>query len=223
MDESRGRGYPGDLEPRRYAGAMDDLNGTAADAPRSVCWAATWNPHHPHTGLEHVLVTAGTADSVLLAIDDDGTPFRLAYRLEWDVQRRLRRADLDARRGSQARVLSLRIDDAGHWTGADGARLAHLDGCLDIDIWPTPLTNSFPLWRSPLRIGERREFRMAWVCAPDLTVDVRRQAYTKLDERLYRFESLDGTGFEASLPVDEDGFVLDYPGLFRRVLLPGTA
>ena len=34
---------------------------------------------------------------------------------------------------------------------------------------------------------------------------------------LYRFESLDG-GFTADLPVDPDGLVLDYPGLFKRAL-----
>ena len=33
---------------------------------------------------------------------------------------------------------------------------------------------------------------------------------------LYRFESLE-SGFTAELPVDEDGFVLDYPGLFKRL------
>jgi hypothetical protein len=29
--------------------------------------------------------------------------------------------------------------------------------------------------------------------------------------------ALDGDGFRAELPVDEDGIVLDYPGMFRRV------
>ena len=33
----------------------------------------------------------------------------------------------------------------------------------------------------------------------------------------YLFENLDGSGFRADLPVDEDGIVLDYPDLFRRV------
>jgi len=32
----------------------------------------------------------------------------------------------------------------------------------------------------------------------------------------YRFVSLDG-GFSAELPVDQDGLIMDYPGLFRRV------
>ncbi|HET8576634.1 MAG TPA: putative glycolipid-binding domain-containing protein [Methylomirabilota bacterium] len=43
------------------------------------------------------------------------------------------------------------------------------------------------------------------------------QAYTRLADRLYLFENLDGSGFQANLPVDEDCVVLDYPDLFRRV------
>jgi len=46
------------------------------------------------------------------------------------------------------------------------------------------------------------------------------QHYTRLETGdggvTYRFVSLDG-GFSANLPVDLDGLVLDYPGLFRRV------
>jgi hypothetical protein len=44
-----------------------------------------------------------------------------------------------------------------------------------------------------------------------------RRRNTRLAERLYLFENLDGSGFRAELPVDEDGIALDYPDLFRRV------
>ena len=47
-----------------------------------------------------------------------------------------------------------------------------------------------------------------------------RQRYTCLEARpdggLYRYEGF-STGFVADLPVDADGLVLDYPGVFRRV------
>ena len=68
-----------------------------------------------------------------------------------------------------------------------------------------------------MAIGEQRQFRVAWISAPELTVHPQSQAYTRLAERLYLFESLDGSGIRAELPVDEDGIVVDYPGLFRRV------
>ena len=40
-------------------------------------------------------------------------------------------------------------------------------------------------------------------------------ASTRLADRLWRFESLD-IDFTADIAVDEDGFVMEYPGLFRR-------
>ena len=58
---------------------------------------------------------------------------------------------------------------------------------------------------------------MAWVDGTALTVRAQAQAYTRLDDRLYRFESLNGSGFTADLTVDEDGIVIDYPRLFRRI------
>jgi hypothetical protein len=186
-------------------------------APHSVCWTPTWSRNG--LGFEHVLLAENTADSSLLAFDDDGEPFRLRYRLRWSDSGLLQQAELETLKGTQARSLSLNADGHGRWRNALSHHLSSLDGCLDIDIWPTPLTNSFPIWRSHLKIGQRQEFRMAWVSAPDLTVVAKQQAYTRLEERLYLFESLDGTGFKATLPVDGDGFVVDYPELFSRVHL----
>lgn len=40
----------------------------------------------------------------------------------------------------------------------------------------------------------------------------------RLSPTAFRYAAnLDGSGFTAELPVDEDGIVLDYPDLFRRV------
>jgi hypothetical protein len=58
------------------------------------------------------------------------------------------------------------------------------------------------------------------VSAPDLTARRASQRYTQLGAGakdhavLYRYES---GSFMADLTVDSDGFVSDYPGLWRRV------
>jgi len=186
-------------------------------ANRTICWTPTWNKEREGVGLEHLLLTGCAADSVVLAFDGERGPFRLAYRLTWDESWRLRDAALAVATEHSTRSLSIQTDGQGHWRHGDGRAIDELDGCLDIDIWPTPFTNSFPIRREPMAVGERRQFRMAWVSAPDLTIHPQPQAYTRLAERLYLFENLDGSGFRAELPVDEDGIVLDYPDLFRRV------
>jgi uncharacterized protein len=184
---------------------------------RTICWTPAWNKDRPGVGLEHLLLSDGRADSVVLAFDEERGPFRLTYRLDWDEAWQLRDAELTVATAEATRSLGLQSDGRGRWRHGDGRPIAELDGCLDIDIWPTPFTNSFPIRRTPLAVAERREFRMAWVFAPDLTVTPQPQAYTRLAERRYLFENLDGSGFRAELPVDEDGIVQDYPDFFRRV------
>jgi hypothetical protein len=185
---------------------------------RTICWAPTWNKDREGVGLEHLLLDERVADSVVLAFDEERGPFRLTYRLTWDESWRLSEADLVVATERSTTSLNLRTAGRGRWRDGDGRAIDELDGCVDIDIWPTPFTNSFPVRREPMVVGERRQFRMAWVFAPDLTVRPQPQAYTRLADRLYLFESFDGSGFSAELPVDEDGIVLDYPGLFRRVV-----
>jgi hypothetical protein len=180
-----------------------------------------WNKGREGVGLEHLLLDECVADSVVLAFDEERGPFRLTYRLTWDKSWQLGEADLVVTTERSTTSLNLRTDGQGRWRDGGGRAIDVLDGCVDIDIWPTPFTNSFPVRREPMVVGERRQFRMAWVSAPDLTVRPQPQAYTRLADRLYLFESLDGSGFSAELPVDEDGIVLDYPGLFRRVVDSG--
>lgn len=184
---------------------------------RTICWTPTWNKNREGVGLEHLLLTERAADSVVLAFDDERGPFRLTYRLRWDESWLLRDAELVLATEGSTRSLTLRTDGLGHWRDGDDQTLDALDGCRDIDIWPTPFTNSLPIRRESMAIGARRQFLMAWVLAPDLTVHAQPQAYTRLADRLYLFENLDGSDFRAELPVDEDGIVLDYPDLFRRV------
>lgn len=188
---------------------------------RTICWRSIWGQGGAGEGLEHLLLAEREANSVVLAFDERRGPFRLSYRLAWDAAWRLRDAELLVETERSARSLRLRTDGQGRWWHGDGRAIAVLDGCIDVDIWPTPFTNSFPIRREPLAVGERRPFRMVWIDATDLTVQPQPQAYTRLAERRYRYESLDGSGFSAELPVDADGIVLDYPGLFRRVHAPG--
>lgn len=184
---------------------------------RTICWVPTWNKDREGLGLEHLLLAERRADSVVLAFDEKHGPFRLTYRLAWDASWRLRDAELSVATERSTRTLSLQTDGQGHWRYGDGRPIDALDGCVDIDIWPTPFTNTFPIRRETMAVGERRQFRMAWVFAPDLTVQPQSQAYTRLADRRYLFENLDGSGFRAELQVDEDGIVLDYPNLFQRV------
>lgn len=110
-------------------------------------------------------------------------------------------------------------DGEGHWATADGRAVNYLEGCEYVDISATPFTNTLPIGRLGLAPGESADICVAYLDGADLQPWPEPQRYACLEKDdqggLYRFLSLDG-GFTADLPVDADGLVVDYPGLFRR-------
>lgn len=168
-------------------------------------------------GLEHLLLGGQTANGMIIALDEEHGPFRFNYHITWGNSWQFHKADLSVVTDCHTRTLILHTDGQGSWRNGRGNTIEELNGCTDIDIWPTPFTNSFPILREPIGIGERRQFLTAWVSGLDLTVHKQQQAYTRLADRQYLFESLEDNGFTAELLVDEDGIVIDYPNLFRRV------
>ena len=72
-----------------------------------------------------------------------------------------------------------------------------------------------PVLRHGLHLAPgEREFLMAWVSVPDLAVLPSRQTYTHLGQHRVRFVSGD---FRSDIAFDDDGFVVDYPGLATRL------
>lgn len=79
----------------------------------------------------------------------------------------------------------------------------------------TPFFNTLAIRRLGLTIGEAAEIKVAHVLVPGLSQRAAPQRYTRLADRLWRFEGLD-IDFAADIAVDVDGFAAEYPGLFRR-------
>ena len=116
------------------------------------------------------------------------------------------------------RQLRLDGDGAGRWQ-VDGAPAGHLDGCLDVDLESSSLTNAFPVHRLSLKVGEAADAPAAYVRALDLAVERLEQRYVRLEDddgrQRYHYTS-PAFGFECELVYDETGFVLDYPGIAVR-------
>ena len=153
------------------------------------------------------------AESVVMRVEDD-IRFGLRYSITGDAQWRTRRVEIALLDGG--RILVLLGDGAGRWSDGDGTRLPFLDGALDTDITCTPFTNTLAIRRLGLAIGESADIVTAHVTVPALTISADPQRYTRLGPNLYRYESRD-SDFTWQITVDDDGLVLDYPGLFRRL------
>lgn len=186
---------------------------------RKVVWEAVGHPGMEYTTFraheDHIYDVTGLIVSV-----DSSSAFPLSYFLTFNKNFRVEHVQLV----TDDRQLHLASYSEGQWCHVGdrgpGDVLSSFDGCIDIDITATPFTNTLPIRRVPWEVGQSREFKMLYVSAPELTLSVSEQRYTCLEKRetgsLFRFELVDGS-FSADLPVDADGLVLDYPGLFRRL------
>lgn len=167
-------------------------------------------------GFEHCEITATsesiTARSVVIG-DHDGHAFGARYELRLDPDWTFRTLHLERIDGAS---VTLQSDGRGRWIDGENHHLVELDGCIDIDISATPLTNTLPIRRTRLVPGEPQRFDMAWLPLDTLAPFVDGQIYTRIDDSHCRYQAADGS-FEALLELDADGFVTNYPGLFERL------
>ncbi len=180
-----------------------------------------WVPSNG-SGLEHLHLVqqaeAILADGLIIGVDDN-PPFRARYTIRCDARWRVREVRVEPLGGGTTRI-DLRADGAGYWTNASGDPIPSLDGSVDVDISATPFTNTLPIRRLGLQPGESAELTVAYIAVPAMQLQPMKQRYTCLELTSgggrYRYEG-PLMCFEAVLPVDADGLVIDYPELFARV------
>jgi hypothetical protein len=151
---------------------------------------------------------------ILQAHQDE--PFVVRYSIDVDDGWRTRAVQIEVENDGQHQI-ALVTDGAGHWS-RDGEPLAEVENCLDVDLEWSPSTNTLPIRRLGLALGETKTVAAAWVRFPSLEVQRLDQSYERLDERRYRYRS---GRFTADLAVDEDGLVLQYGVNWKAVATSG--
>ena len=169
------------------------------------------------TGLEYCTVRENrygweASGKVILTGDP---PLLAEYWIGCDKQGLTRRVYVTVTQGEESSVLVMLMGEGGLWK-INGQERPDLDGCPDVDLSVTPLTNSLPIRRLRLSEGGSSEVCAAWVSFPDLTVEPLHQRYTRLSAHRYRYESLD-SDFAAELEVDPEGLMIRYGDDWQRV------
>lgn len=102
------------------------------------------------------------------------------------------------------------------WFGINGKHLDQFDNCTDIDISLTPLTNTLPINRLHLSPGQSKTIDVIYI--DPLKNDLLRlqQRYTRFSVHNYKYENL-SSKFIANLLVDDNGFIIHYPGAWERI------
>lgn len=201
--------------------------------PRSLFWE-----RRDTTGAEHALVDARTglhARGTALAVHP--IAYTARYEIRTDPSWVTTSVEVTTEGGGWSRTLRMEAD-GGRWR-ATTAEQGDLDaaltaggharaglpgtedpdllvGAYDVDLTGSPLTNTLPIRRLGLdkaEPGVAHRVSVAWVLLPSLEVIQADQIYTAVGDGRVRFAN---ETFSADLTVDDDGFVVEYPGLAQR-------
>lgn len=172
-------------------------------------------------GFEHVRIDAGhpewTVFDSMFVRESEGHVRRGGYTLVVDKAWRTLelRIMVEQAPGSMVARHLLASGD-GIWTDADGHAIPGLDGCIDVDIQWSPLTNTLPVRRLDMRDVAETDIRVAYVALPGLDIRPMTQTYSRVDSSTIRYQS-ETRSFVRDLVVDDEGYVIAYPGLFQRM------
>jgi uncharacterized protein len=183
--------------------------------------SAAWRHRDARAGFE--VVFAGRdggghrVNGVTTAVED-GAAWVVRYDIRLDAAWRTRSARVVSGTADGVREVALEGDGAGQWL-LDGRAVAELDGCLDVDLESSALTNAFPVRRLGLEVGGREEAPAVYVRAVGLGVERLEQRYVRLEDgedgQRYGYAA-PRFAFVCELAYDAGGLVLDYPGIAVR-------
>ncbi len=108
---------------------------------------------------------------------EDGTPWAVEYAIQLDSTGATRGARINGRSAAGSCSTVLEADGAGHWL-VDGDNAPQLDGCLDVDLESSAMTNALPVRRLDLTAAAQAAAPAAYVRAVGLAVDRLEQTYS---------------------------------------------
>jgi hypothetical protein len=101
----------------------------------------------------------------------------------------------------------------------DGENAAHLEGCLDIDLEASAMTNALPVHRLGLSPGSSSAAPAAYVRIGNRGLERLDQVYARRDDQdglpAFDYEAPE-FDFQCLLLYDKAGLVLEYPGIGIR-------
>jgi uncharacterized protein len=145
---------------------------------------------------------------------EGGATWVVEYVIEADAAWATRSAQIRGRSIEGPCSAMLEADGAGHWL-VNGAPAPHLDGCLDIDLEASAMTNALPVRRMTLPPAAAAAAPAAYVRTAGLAVERLEQTYLRATGQSYDYTA-PAFDFRCRLVYDQSGLVLDYPGIAVR-------
>jgi uncharacterized protein len=196
------------------AGAREEQQG---QWPRILTWRA-----HDVPRMESVRVQlSGNRIKAYGRIVAAATPshpaFSASYDLVTDETGGTKRLSMTVTLAERERQLSIARDEENMWlvqhhTGE--SKRAAYEGALDVDVIFSPFFNALPIRRTGLyQRSDSVTMPVVYVRLPELSVDPAVISYSSAPDGI----KLHSPVAETTIRVDDNGFILDYPGLAERI------
>jgi hypothetical protein len=196
---------------------------TAAEGAGAKAWPTvlTWRSHDVSRIESARVALSGNrikAHGRIVAAQSDSHPaFSASYDLVTDDSGATKRLSLNVSLAERERQMSIARDEENMWlvTDHEGDSRAAYDGALDVDMVLSPFFNALPIRRTALhRATETVTLPVVYVYVPDLTVSAATITYTGVGGGAIELKS---PVAETTVIVDDEGFIVDYPGLAERI------
>jgi hypothetical protein len=179
----------------------------------NLIWKAT-----EYDSLENCIVTITANEVIIKSVIvgcKENVIFRIDYTIKTNSNWETLFCELITQFGNARQVISFQGDGKGNWiTG--GILAINFKGCIDVDIPFTPLTNTLPINRLKLKEQKEENIKVIYIDIMESGIRPVSQKYKRLSGQEYNYQNVPND-FEANISVDENAFVIDYPGLFRRL------
>ncbi|HZN81704.1 MAG TPA: putative glycolipid-binding domain-containing protein [Mycobacterium sp.] len=195
----------------------------AGGSESTSAWPATltWRAHDvPRMESVRVQLSGNRIKAygrIVAAATPSHPAFSASYDLVTDEAGGTKRLSLTVTLAERERQLSVARDEENMWlvqhhTGE--SKRAAYDGALDVDLIFSPFFNALPIRRTGLyQRTDSITVPVVYVRIPEMTVDPAVISYSSAPDGI----KLHSPVAETTIRVDDEGFILDYPGLAERI------
>jgi len=146
--------------------------------------------------------------------------FGASYDLVTDDSGVTKRLSLNVTLAERDRQMSLSRDEEDMWLVTDqhGESRGAFEGALDVDVVFSPFFNALPIRRTGLyRVAESVKLPVVYVYLPELTVAPATIGYTSSGPEAGEGIKVHSPVADTTVVVDDEGFIIEYPGLAERI------
>ncbi|WP_405133927.1 putative glycolipid-binding domain-containing protein [Nocardia sp. NBC_01388] len=197
-------------------------SGSEDSRPAVSKWPSilTWRAHNSSRMESARVVLSGNriraAGRIIAGECADHPAFSASYDLVTDENGVTRRLSLRSTLATGERHASIARDEENYWLiDAGGTHVrSTFGGALDVDVVLSPFFNTLPIRRYGLAHASGDvTVPVVYVRLPDLLVQEASVTYSSGADGIHVLSPVS----TATVTVDDDGFLLDYPGLAERI------